>query len=99
MMIGMGTVELDGSRLRTEADVHRELSRLLDFGPYYGRNLDALWDSLTTVERPVHLVWQHAEVSRAALGPVLDRFLRLFDSVVEHDERVGWDDRFTYELA
>jgi len=25
-MIGMGTVELDGSRLRTEADVHRELS-------------------------------------------------------------------------
>ena len=98
-MIGMGTVELDGSRLHTEADVHRELSRLLDFGPYYGHNLNALWDRLSTdLERPVHLVWQHAEVSRAALGPALDRILSVLDSVVEQDDRFGWDNRFTYEL-
>ncbi|MCK6885045.1 barstar family protein [Enterobacter roggenkampii] len=30
------------------------MSASLDFGPYYGRNLDALWDRLSTdVERPV----------------------------------------------
>ncbi|SDG38029.1 ribonuclease inhibitor [Lentzea fradiae] len=97
----MAVVELDGSHLRSEADVHRELARLLDFGPFYGHNLDALWDRLTTdVPRPVHLVWLHAEASRTAIGPSLDRVLKLLDDVVAWDERLDLDGgRFTYELA
>jgi ribonuclease inhibitor len=62
-------VQLDGNQIRTEADFHRRVAALLDFGPYYGHNLDALWDRLSTdVPRPVHLVWADARVSRAAMG-------------------------------
>ena len=71
-----------------------------DFGPYYGRNLSALRDRLSTdVERPVHLLWHDAELSRAQLGADLfDRIRRILDDVVAQDEGFGWDERFTYEL-
>ncbi|MFI6332427.1 barstar family protein [Micromonospora chersina] len=39
-------VVIDGREVRTEGDLHRLLGRALDFGPYYGSNLDALRDRL-----------------------------------------------------
>ncbi|MET9933484.1 MULTISPECIES: barstar family protein [unclassified Streptomyces] len=62
-------VAVDGARIGSQADVHRVLARFLDFGPYYGYNLSALWDRLSTdVERPVEIVWENAAVSRGRMG-------------------------------
>ncbi|WP_035839180.1 barstar family protein [Kitasatospora azatica] len=62
-------VVIDGQLIRTESDVHDALSGPLDFGPYYGGNLNALWDRLSTdAERPVELIWEQAQASREALG-------------------------------
>lgn len=92
-------VELDGNRLRSERDFHEQLARKLDFGPYYGRNLDALWDRLSAdVERPVKLVWKDAEVSRLALGPVFDRIVNILRRVEEQDRTCGLQERFEFEL-
>ncbi|WP_179266284.1 barstar family protein [Asanoa hainanensis] len=93
-------VEIPGSQVRTELDFHQALASRLDFGPYYGRNLDALWDRLSAdIERPVHLVWHDADVSRRQLGPQLyDRIRKVLDDVVERDERHDPVERFTYEL-
>ncbi|MEU4483053.1 barstar family protein [Micromonospora sp. NPDC023966] len=94
-------VQLDGNQVKSEPDFHREMAARLDFGPYYGANLDALWDRLSTdVPRPVHLVWEAADVSRAAMGSqVFDRIERILRRTVEQDAAFGWTDRFTYELA
>jgi ribonuclease inhibitor len=94
-------VVLDGNRVKSEADLHRELARLLDFGPYYGANLDALWDRLSTdVERPIHLHWLASEASRAVMGsPSFDRIERILQKAAEQDVAFGWADRFTYELG
>lgn len=94
-------VQLDGNRVRTEVEFHREVGKLLDFGPYYGANLDASWDRLSTdVPRPVHLVWAAADASRAAMGShMFDRIERVLLSTVERDAAFNWTDRFTYELA
>ncbi|WP_327150159.1 barstar family protein [Nocardia sp. NBC_01329] len=60
---------IDGTQIRTHADLHNALSGPLDFGPYYGHNLNALWDRLTTdVERPVEIVWESSGVSRELMG-------------------------------
>lgn len=40
-------VYIDGRLIQTELDFHRTISSALDFGPYYGNNLDALWDLLS----------------------------------------------------
>lgn len=93
-------VVLDGTAIRTEADFHRQLARLLDFGPYYGRNLDALWDRLSRdVERPVELIWENSAASRAALGDVLfDTVVKLMTEAQQHDIDAGYNERFTVEL-
>ncbi|MFI9585829.1 barstar family protein [Streptomyces sp. NPDC052236] len=62
-------VEIDGVNVHTEEDLHRILSEALDFGPFYGANLNALWDRLSTdVERPVEIVWRNSERSKEYFG-------------------------------
>jgi ribonuclease inhibitor len=90
-------VEIDGATIRTESDLHEFLSRALDFGPYYGANLGALWDRLSTdVERPIEIVWKESELSRMALGE--NRFEKIRDlllRVQSQDKSFGWSERFS----
>lgn len=90
-------VTIDGTTIRSEADLHALLAQELDFGPYYGHNLDALWDRLTTdVERPVELIWQNAGASRAQLGAELfDRISALLERVARRDESYEENRRLT----
>jgi ribonuclease inhibitor len=73
------------------------LSRQLDFGPYYGRNLDALWDRLSAdVERPVELVWENSDISRILLGAeAFEKIKSLLIKVMDQDESFGLDEKFT----
>ncbi|MGW7381975.1 barstar family protein [Streptomyces sp. NPDC054794] len=90
-------VEIDGAEIRSEADLHELLSRALDFGPYYGANLSALWDRLSTdVERPVEIVWTNSELSKAAMGGA--EFERIRDVLLRvqlQDESFGLAERFS----
>lgn len=90
-------VEINGAAIRSERDLHEILSRALDFGPYYGANLSALWDRLSTdVERPVEIVWKMSGMSRAALGESkFEKIRALLLRVQSQDESLGWPDRFT----
>jgi ribonuclease inhibitor len=96
----MTTVVIPGDQICSELDLHRSLAKQLDFGPYYGKNLDALWDRLTTdVERPVHIIWSDSLKSRERLG------VKLFDKIVEllreaeaRDAKPGRSDRLTIEI-
>ncbi|WP_085066623.1 barstar family protein [Catenuloplanes japonicus] len=74
---------------------------MLDFGPFYGGNLDALWDRLSTgVERPVHLLWTDSGASRAAMGLLsFERVERVLREAVEQDTAWSLKERFTYALA
>ncbi|MEE1941949.1 barstar family protein [Streptomyces sp. TRM 70361] len=90
-------VEIDGAVIRSERDLHEFLSRALDFGPYYGANLSALWDRLSAdVERPVEIVWKESELSRRALGEIeFEKIRDLLLRVQSQDESFGWSDRFS----
>ncbi|GAA2405737.1 hypothetical protein GCM10010433_00170 [Streptomyces pulveraceus] len=90
-------IEIDGAEIRSERDLHDFLSRALDFGSYYGANLSALWDRLSTdVERPVEIVWKESELSRRALGEnEFEKIRDLLLRVQSQDESFGWPDRFS----
>ena len=48
-----------------------------------GRNLDALWDALTTEGRgPFRIVWRDHAAARTKLGADFDRLVALFHDVV-----------------
>lgn len=87
--------ELEGKAIRSEADFHSALALALDFPGHYGRNLDALWDVLTSdVERPVVLVWKDAQASQAALGDRFEAIIGLMRRVEKQDAAWGLAEKF-----
>ncbi|MEH2073690.1 MAG: barstar family protein [Nostoc sp.] len=87
-------IKLAGESIFTEYDFHRQIAQLLDFGEYYGNNLDALWDILTTdVERPVNLIWYNSAISCKNLGE------ETFQQIVKVLQNVqAWDNQFEFKL-
>ena len=91
--------QLDGSQIRSEAEFHAEIAKALNLGPYYGRNLDALWDVLTRdVERPVSLVWNDAETSRTSMPAAFENIVALLRDVEREDAGYGQAERFELTL-
>lgn len=69
--------------IRSLDRLYDELARQLGFPDHFGRNLDALWDVLTTdIEGPVEIVWEDPEISRAALGDDYARLVSLLEEAV-----------------
>jgi ribonuclease inhibitor len=92
-------IQLDGARILSEEDFHRELALVVDVGPHYGFNLDALWDLLSAnVERPFELVWEKSQVSQVAMPETFEEILKILEQVKRQDERFGWDGGFKYEV-
>ncbi|ELY5851488.1 barstar family protein, partial [Cronobacter turicensis] len=86
----MTEIILDGKKIENESEFHSVMSDLLNFGPYYGRNLDALWDRLSTdVERPVKIIWLNSDLSRNNLGYSFDQIIKIFERTRQQD--IGFD--------
>ncbi len=80
------TCRLDG-RQRTAAAIYDRLARELRLPPHFGRNLDALWDVLTTdLEGPVRIVWHLDPRLRAELGEFAEALVALFEDVAGERE-------------
>ena len=69
---------LPGKAIRSLEEFYDEIARELHFPDYFGRNLDALWDVLTTdLEGPVELVWEDSAASRKSMGKDFEKVLGL----------------------
>ena len=77
---------LDGSRMCTRQAAHDEIAAAMGFPEYYGRNLDALWDMLTTASGEVVLTGVSAVLN--ALGEYGCRLVRTFYDAAEHNSRL-----------
>ncbi|WP_037586733.1 barstar family protein [Stenoxybacter acetivorans] len=91
---------LEGSKMKTEQDFHNQISKLLDFGEYYGNNLNALWDRLSTdVERPIFIIWKDHLCAKKMLEPyVFNRIINIFEKTKNQDIDFKWKDKFDYFL-
>ncbi len=58
----MDYIVIDCSYVTGAQSLHDALQVALDLPDYYGKNLDALFDCLTDINRPVHLVLAHFEL-------------------------------------
>jgi ribonuclease inhibitor len=60
----MKKIIIDGKTIKTASEIYQLLNKELDFGSYFGSNLDALWDVLTSdVERPFEIRWINSEIT------------------------------------
>jgi len=90
---------IDGVLINSEQDFHKMISSIFDFGPYYGNNLVALWDMLSSgAAGGVVLHWKNADISRQKFGSVFDTIIRLFNETKALDAKLGLVERFEYIL-
>jgi ribonuclease inhibitor len=75
---------LNGRAIRSLDDLYDQLSARLSLPEYFGRNLDALWDILSTdIAGPFEIVWKHADDSKQSMSKDFDRAVRLLQEL-EH---------------
>jgi ribonuclease inhibitor len=70
---------LNGKAMRSLDDFYDRILTLKDMPEHFGRNLDALWDVLSTdVEGPFEIIWKNADASKKLMGKDFDRVVKLF---------------------
>ena len=73
----MRRIEMDGACLTRRGQAMEYLDGRLELPDWWGRNLDALHDCLTGLDRPVRLVLRgRADLESTPFGRVLLRVLR-----------------------
>ena len=77
----MEFIIIDGRRMTSVEAAHEYLAHTLRFPAYYGRNLDALHDCLTDLNRGVWLILINGDVLRGNLGDYAEKLLRVFTDV------------------
>lgn len=73
----MNTVVIDGRRCKTRELTHAYLAKKPIVPPYYGRNLDALYDALTSCDS-VHIRVRYPKSIEANLGQYGEKLLTVF---------------------
>lgn len=65
-------VILEGSRFKSTKDIHNYLAKALCFPSYYGSNLDALYDCLTSMKQDVLIIVSHMDNYKNILATIID---------------------------
>lgn len=84
----MKIVLLDGNEIKEAKDLHEKFRQSLDLPEYYGNNLDALYDVLSTNYDEIGIIAVNTDKLRDTLGERWDRFLGLLSRVAEENEGV-----------
>lgn len=85
---------LDGTAIQTPEAFHRALAEALHFPDWYGCNLDALHDCLTSLSAPVELEIRGSGALACSLGCYTARLRRVLRNCAEENPMltVIWDD-------
>ena len=79
---------LDGGQMTSRAAAHDYLAAQLAFPAWYGRNLDALWDLLTTRHEETVLIVRNCAQLQKALGPYGDALLKTLTDAARVNTRL-----------
>ena len=84
----MRSLVLDGSTITDRQTLHQALAQTLSLPDWYGGNLDALFDALTSLPEETLLVLRHWDVLEQTLGPYAQRLLRVLKNAEAETNRL-----------
>jgi len=87
----MNAIILNGNRMTSIKTAHRYIKRKLDFPDYYGENLDALWDILSSVSQPTVIKLINCNKMRADLGEYSELLLSVFIDADKENDKVTFE--------
>lgn len=82
----MRIVDMDGREMKIKASTHCYLKKVMEFPEYYGRNLDALWDLLSTISTPTTIRIDHRDVLIENLGGYGERLIEVFREAASEND-------------
>lgn len=92
-------VEIDGTSIQSEAEFHAVIVNALNFPSYYGKNLDALLDILSSnVERPLVLIWKNSACSKASMADAFAKIVDALRRIEDQDIEWGLAEKFKLQL-
>ncbi|PSM53281.1 Barstar, ribonuclease (Barnase) inhibitor [Campylobacter blaseri] len=86
----MKKIVIDGRFIKHETDVHRYLIKKFKFPVYYGKNLDALWDSLNEIDEKTTIVLKNPDIFRKNYKN-FDALLSLFNDLKNENELIRFE--------
>lgn len=87
-MSSMQEIILDGRKINDKKEAHAYLKEKLEMPEYYGNNLDALWDVLSTYDKPVRVELIHEDALVASLGTYGEALIETFQDAVEANSNI-----------
>jgi ribonuclease inhibitor len=84
----MKEILLDGDKMIDKASTHTYLKQELELPDYYGENLDALWDCLSTDCSPKKISIYKPQAIIEHLGDYGESIINLFEQVAEENENI-----------
>jgi ribonuclease inhibitor len=83
----MKKIRLPGKSISSLDEFYGEIAKKLRFPEHFGRNLDALWDVLTTdIKGPVELAWEDSELSKKSMRKDFEKVATLLRDVEKERE-------------
>jgi ribonuclease inhibitor len=80
---------LDGQAIQSLDSFYKEIEKVFPLPDYFGRNLDALADVLTTdLGGPCEILWEQSEVSKQAMKRDFPRIRTVLKRVAREREDI-----------
>lgn len=73
-------IVLNGNHIHNSTDLYQQLGKFICFPTYFGYNLDALYDVLTTITDSITVEITHPDILKERLG---EFYYRQFIRVIE----------------
>jgi ribonuclease inhibitor len=84
----MKIVWLNSRKMTSLKDAHHYLQRKLHLPAYYGGNLDALWDILSTISEPVQINLLFQDQLAKNLGSYSDDLVQVFNDAAKANDHL-----------
>jgi len=82
----MNEIRLNGAEMVDKVATHAYLKRKLALPEYYGENLDALWDCLSTDSVPKKIIIDKSSTIIEKLGLYGESLINLFRKIAEEND-------------
>lgn len=82
------SVTMNGADILDRGELHAFLAGALALPDWYGRNLDALWDCLTSLHEPLELRIQNYAALEEHLGAYTDLFIQVVRDAADENGRI-----------
>lgn len=90
-MNNMKEITLNGAYMRSKRGAHIYIKEQLDAPEYYGENLDALWDVLTSYSKPIKINFVNMDKSIGCLGEYGKSIIQVFQDAEEENKNIVFE--------